>query len=311
MAGAADFYTGELGRAMARFVQQHGGRLSETDLAHYEVVQRSSLVSRVGDWEIATNPPPAIGGAALSAMLQLMSRSGARVWDQEGLNRLIDVQRAVLGYRRARLDLSDDLDADTEYLLRAAGAGDLDPLVEAGSTCHTSAVDSDGLACSITMSAGYGAGEMPPGTGVWLNNCVGELELNKRGMEPGPPGDRLPSNMAPTTGVSTAGEVLAIGSPGADRITTAILQTLINRLQLGMSLADAVRHPRLHIEFTGQEYRVACEAGLEVSADQPTRQFPGLSMFFGGVGAVSWTPACGFEVAADPRRTGGTWATPD
>jgi gamma-glutamyltranspeptidase/glutathione hydrolase len=309
--GAADFYTGELGRTMARFVQQRGGRLSDADLASYEVLDRDSLVTRLGDWEIATNPPPAVGGAALSAMLQLMNRAAVPGWNPASLGRLIDVQRAVLGYRRARLDLSEDLEADAAHLLEAAGGGRLQALLEAGSTCHTSAVDSEGLACSITMSAGYGSGEMPPGTGIWLNNCLGELELNKRGLEPGPPGSRLPSNMAPTTALSASGEVLAIGSPGADRITTAILLTLINHLQLGMSLPEAVAHPRLHVEFSGDDYRVACEEGLDIDAAQPARHFPGRSMFFGGVGAVAWSPVRGFDVAADPRRTGGTWTSPD
>lgn len=306
--GAADFYTGELGQAMAGFVQSAGGRLSNEDLAAYRVIRRASLVSRIADWEIATNPPPAVGGAVLSAMLQLMSHANLRAWDQASLKRLIDIQRAVLGFRRARLDLSDDLQADAGQLLAAAGADQLDAILESGSTCHTSAVDSDGLACSITMSAGYGAGEMPPGTGIWLNNCLGELELNKRGLEPGDPGGRLPSNMAPTTAVSGGGEVIAIGSPGADRITTAILQTLINHLQLGMSLDAAVRHPRLHVEFAGDDYRVACEEGLDIDTAQPTRHFAGLSMFFGGVGAVAWSRHNGFATAADPRRTGGTWA---
>ena len=309
--GAADFYTGELGQAMAKFVLAAGGRLNEQDLASYAVLERPSLVSRLGDWEIATNPPPAVGGAVLSAMLQLIGQSRKLTWDAAGLARLIQVQRAVLGYRRARLDLSDNLAGDAERLLTAAGAGDLTTLLESGSTCHTSAVDSNGLACSITLSAGYGAGEMPPGTGIWLNNCLGELELNKRGLEPGAPGSRLPSNMAPTTAVSSHGEVLAIGSPGADRITTALLQTLINYFALGMSLQEAVQHPRLHVEFHGDDYRVACEESLAIDANQPARHFPGLSMFFGGVGAAAWHPETGFEVAADPRRTGGTWTSTD
>ena len=309
--GADDFYTGELGHAMAAFVQAEGGRLSREDLSSYRIIARDSLVSRVGEWEIATNPPPALGGAVLSAMLQLMSRSTLLQWDSASLDRLIDVQRAVLGFRRARLDLSDDMAADASELLGAAGAGELSAILESGSTCHTSAVDSDGLACSITMSAGYGAGEMPPGTGIWLNNCLGELELNKRGLEPGAPGGRLPSNMAPTTAVSDRGEVLAIGSPGADRITTAILQTLINHLQIGMPLDAAVRHPRVHVEFAGDHFRVACEEGLEIDTSRPTRHFEGLSMFFGGVGAVSWSDAHGFAVAADPRRAGGTWTSED
>ena len=78
-----------------------------------------------------------------------------------------------------------------------------------------------------------------------------------------------------------------------------------------MSLQEAVQHPRLHVEFHGDDYRVACEESLAIDANQPTRHFPGLSMFFGGVGAAAWHPETGFEVAADPRRTGGTWTSTD
>ena len=70
---------------------------------------------------------------------------------------------------------------------------------------------------------------MPPGTGLWLNNCLGELELNRDGLDAGPPGRRLPSNMAPGCARS-ASAVLAMGSPGADRITTALHQFLSDLL---------------------------------------------------------------------------------
>ena len=68
------------------------------------------------------------------------------------------------------------------------------------STAHISAVDDDGNACAITMSSGYGAGLCIPGTGILLNNSLGEVELNRHGLHALPPGTRLASNMAPTTG---------------------------------------------------------------------------------------------------------------
>ena len=100
-----------------------------------------------------------------------------------------------------------------EELIRLAESGQLDAMT-APSTVHVSTVDDTGLACSITMSAGYGSGVMPPGTGIWLNNCLGELELNRSGLAAGPPGRRLPSNMAPCVARSSHGDSLAIGSPG-------------------------------------------------------------------------------------------------
>jgi len=307
--GPAEFYTGEIGRAMAGYTRSAGGRLSIEDLRDYEIIRRPCLMTASGDWQVATNPPPAVGGAVLAAMLRLMSHPPIRRWDGDSVKRLIDVQRAVLGYRRDHLDYSIRMDADTTRLLELAGIGTA-RVLEAGSTCHTSAVDDQGLACSITMSAGYGAGDMPPGTGIWLNNCLGELELNKRGLDIGPPGTRLPSNMAPSVARTGSGSVLAIGSPGADRITTAILQTLVNHLHLDMPLEQAVAHPRVHVEFTDEGYCVACEPGTALDGpDIRQRPFPSLSMYFGGAGAACWSPSGGFAVAADPRRTGHVWCS--
>jgi len=306
--GTEEMYTGALGARIADFVIDSGGRLNREDLASYAVIERRSLEAGLAGWRIATNPPPAVGGSVLVAMLQLMAHRQLAEWDDPALRYLVDVQRAVLGFRRRHLDLSDDLAADAAHLLENAGTGKLSGLLESASTCHTSAVDTTGLGCSITMSAGYGAGDMPPGTGVWLNNCLGELELNKRGLEPGPPGTRLPSNMAPSVARGESGETLAIGSPGADRITTALLQTLVNHLQLDMPLAAAVGFPRCHVEWVDDGYRVACEAGLGIERlALPCREFAGQSMYFGGVGVALHSPSAGLEVAADPRRSGGTW----
>jgi len=310
--GAKEFYTGDSGRAMARYIQENGGRLNNEDLASYQVIERSSLVIRSGSWEVATNPPPAVGGSVLAAMLLMMSSEPVREWNAQTLAFLIETQQAVLGFRRDRLDLSTTMDDDVNELLKLAIQGNPAIILESGSTCHTSAVDATGLACSITLSAGYGSGDMPPETGIWLNNCLGELELNRRGLNIGPPGTRLPSNMAPTVATNNAdGEVLAIGSPGADRITTAILQALVNHLHLGMPLAEAIEHPRAHVEFTNDACCVAYEVGLPVEKiNAALRQFETASMYFGGVGAAAWNPATGFSVAADPRRTGGVWSNP-
>ena len=174
------------------------------------------------------------------------------------------------------------------------------------STVHTSAVDENGLGCSITASAGYGAGEMPEGTGLWLNNGLGEVELNRRDVASRPPGSRLPSNMAPTV-ARCEGGVLAIGSPGADRITSAIHQVLVNAVQFGMPLEDAIAHPRLHVDMSGSKDQLAAESGLDLpDTDLPVRRFDGINMYFGGVGAAHYDASTGFEIAADPRRESGT-----
>ena len=175
------------------------------------------------------------------------------------------------------------------------------------STVHTSVVDSEHTGCAITASSGYGSGEMPAGTGLWLNNCLGEIELNRRGLDAGPPGSRLPSNMAPSV-ARKPGAVLAVGSPGADRISTALQQFLINYLQLEMPLRDAIAHPRVHVDTSTEELKLMAEAGLDLpEVDLPVKEFPDIMMYFGGVGAAVCDTD--LDAAADPRREGGVFVS--
>ena len=297
--GAADFYTGEIGRAIAADMQANGGLLTAEDLAAYEAIVRPALTGSVDGWALATNPPPAIGGVTLGAMLGLMAGRPRGAWTVDDVAHLVDVQARVLGFRREHVDLREDVVAAIEEL-RAAFASP--------STVHTSAVDADGLGCAITLSAGYGSGVMVPGTGLWLNNCLGEIELNRRGLHAWPVGARLVSNMAPCVARSPDGEVLAIGSPGADRITTAILQVFANHVSAGMPLQEAVEHPRVHVESTDAGPRVAAEPGVPDASggDMAWRWFDARSMYFGGVGVTCWSAEGGLVAAADPRRAGAT-----
>ncbi len=304
--GAQVFYSGDLAHAISRHCRDGGGVLTAEDLGRYRAITRPALITGVGDWRIATNPPPAVGGVMLSAMLSAFSRVSARGWDTETVARLVAVQQACLGFRKRHLDLAEDVGGEGARLLADAKSGRLLSRWTSASTVHTSAVDADGLACAITASSGYGSGEMPEGTGLWLNNCIGELELNRRGLDAGPVGSRLPSNMAPSI-ARHGGRVIAVGSPGADRITTAIHQFLVNALQFGMPLADAVSHPRVHLDTSGEHDRLMAEAGLPLpQLDLPVTHFEKIGMYFGGVGVASFDAERGFDVAADPRREGGT-----
>ena len=109
----------------------------------------------------------------------------------------------------------------------------------------------------------------------------------------------------PTVARGRSGSVVAIGSPGADRITTAILQSFLNYVGLGMNLQEAVTYPRLHVESVDGSFRVAYEPGLAVeSLGYSTRAFDGEDMFFGGVAAVALHPDSTLEAGVDPRRSG-------
>ena len=302
----AAFYEGEIARLITSDMEANGGLVTAEDLAEYRPLVRQPLEAVINGWHIVTNPAPAIGGITLTAMLMLMNGYPVENWSMHDYERLIKAQIAVLEFRRDRLDFSDDLSRDALRLLTAAEGGDIASLSNSPSTVHTSTVDSTGAACSVTVSAGYGSGVIPPGTGIWMNNCLGEIELNRRGFHALAPGTRLTSNMAPTIARHEDGRVLSVGSPGAARITTAILETVLNFTELGMSLAESIVEPRVHVELNeDNQWQVAYEGSLPIDQlGYPYRRFETIDMFFGGVGAAYWDSHGGFEAAADPRRSG-------
>ena len=224
-------------------------------------------------------------------------------WDD-----ILRIQRAVLAYRVSVHDHSRDLEADGHALLASVDRHGLAGLPTSASTAHISAVDSDGLACAVTMSSGYGAGVTVAGTGLLLNNALGEPELNRLGLHALAPGTRLASNMAPTVGRSRDGRVLAAGSPGADRITTALMQVLDQLCLQGADLDTAIRAPRMHVRFgTAGAALVEHEADEAIAAAVTRAGLPGLdhgdlSMYFGGVGVAHLGRDGVLGAAGDPRR---------
>jgi len=298
--GAAEMYTGSVATKIVAAMKRNGGIVTATDLAVYKPITRQPIVVDHGPWTIATNPAPAVGGATLAA-LALLAPSDTSTTTQEWLDGYAIAQRDVFEFRLNRLGADQDRVAAARDLLAAAGAGDRSLLRGSPSTTHSSAVDTTGLACAITMSAGYGSGAMP--AGMWMNNSLGEIELAGQDPHGVEPGTRMVSNMAPTVARHDDGSILAIGSPGADRITTALATTLLRYTDQNLTLQDAVDAPRIHVEM-GDEIRASAEPGAEPT-NMPVNSYRRHSMYFGGVQAASWHPDRGFEGAADPRRTGG------
>jgi gamma-glutamyltranspeptidase/glutathione hydrolase len=188
-----------------------------------------------------------------------------------------------------------------------AAAGDL-----LGSTTHISVLDKDGMCANVTCSNGSGSGVLVPGTGVILNNMLGEEDLNPLGFHAIAPGRRVPSMMAPTV-VLRDGEIeLGLGSAGSNRIRSAILQTIVRAVEQGMSAGEAVRAPRLHYEhgIVQAEPGIDEEALARIEArGVPVLRRPAINLFFGGTQAVARERTTGaVSGGGDPRR-GGSVAT--
>lgn len=300
--GPALFVTGDVGRALTDLMATTGGLVTVDDLTDYRAVERPAHLVGAGDWTVAVNPPPSIGGPMLAVMLGELARRGSWGWSDA-----IEIQRAVLGYRATVHDWSDDLAADGADLLGRVARSGLGALRGSSSTAHVSAVDETGTACAVTMSSGYGAGMAVPGTGILLNNCLGETELNVRGLHAVAPGTRLASNMAPTTARTDDGRCLAIGSPGADRITTALMLVLGQGALHGADLQHAIARPRVHLRlgpegFVAEYERDPGLAAAVAASGLPAHEYPEPHMYFGGVGAALRTADGLLEAAGDQRR---------
>ena len=278
--GPRPFYRGDIARAIADWLSERGGLLTPEDLEAYRVVNRRPIVLPYRGRDVLLNPPPSAGGTLIAFALEQLERDGHFAPTTE---RLVEVMEAAQAHRTPA------------FLASLGERGSL------GSTTHISVLDADGRACAVTTSNGEGAGIIVPGTGIHLNNMLGEQDLNPLGFHKHPPGRRLPSMMSPTVVLRDGRPELVLGSGGSNRIRSAILQTVINVVDRGMDVADAVRSPRAHFE----DGIVYVEPGLDAhtleAAGRTLARFRELNLFFGGVNAVTADPLAG---VGDPRRGG-------
>ena len=289
--GARPFYEGDIAAAVVELLAAQGGLLTAADLAAYEVVPREPVRARYRGRDVLTNPPPSAGGTLIAYALALLERESP----PPGVEALVAVMDAT--QRERTPAFLDGLD-EPGFLERFMAW-------RLGSTTHIAVLDGAGGACSVTCSNGEGAGIVVPGTGIHLNNMLGEQDLNPLGFHQFPPGRRLPSMMAPTVVLRDGAPELVLGSAGSNRIRSAILQTIVAVLDHGMSAAAAVRAPRVHYE----DGVVYAEPGVEVDSLEADghgiARFRGLNLFFGGVQAVEHDPSTGtFSGGGDPRRGG-------
>jgi gamma-glutamyltranspeptidase/glutathione hydrolase len=177
-----------------------------------------------------------------------------------------------------------------------------------GSTTHVSVLDAEGGCASVTCSNGSCSGVIVPGTGMHLNNMLGEEDLNPLGFHRHEPGRRIPSMMAPTVVLRDGRPEVALGSAGSNRIRSAVLQTLLRVVDDGLGAQDAVNQPRVHFEAGVVEAEPGVdEAGLDALERDGWRiqRWRERNLYFGGVQAVARDPESGeMTGGGDPRRGG-------
>jgi gamma-glutamyltranspeptidase / glutathione hydrolase len=287
--GVEPFYSGELAAAVCEWVWAGGGSLSPEDLAGYRAMEREPVRVRYRDRELLTNPPPSAGGTLLAYALALLDRGP----EPPTLQGVIDAMAAAQSERTPEFLEGLDQEGFLERFLST----------RLGATTHISVLDGDGRACSCTCTNGEGSGVVVPGTGIHLNNVMGEEDLNPFGFNLHPPGRRMPSMMAPSIVMRGEDVELVLGSAGSNRIRSALLQTIVGAVDHGLQAREAVEAPRVHFE-NGVLY---AEPGIDLGGlsleDEQVVRFGALNLFFGGVQAVQ-SRADGITAAGDPRRGG-------
>jgi gamma-glutamyltranspeptidase/glutathione hydrolase len=290
--GPAPFYSGDIAGAIVEWLAARGGIVGADDLASYAVVSRDPIRAAYRGREVMTNPPPSAGGILLAHALALL----------DALRDSPDLSQVVAAMERTQAERTPEflegLD-DPEFVRRFRARPS--PL---GSTTHVAVLDREGWACSVTCSNGSCSGVVVPGTGVHLNNMLGEQDLNPLGFHRHPPGRRMPSMMSPTVVLLEGAPELVLGSAGSNRIRSAILQTIIRVIDDGLPAGDAVRAPRVHFE----DGIVYAEPGIDIDplerAGRAIGRFRELNLFFGGVQAAARDRHGRFSGGGDPRRGG-------
>jgi gamma-glutamyltranspeptidase/glutathione hydrolase len=334
--GPRAFYQGAIARKIAAAVRKADGVMTVDDLKNYRAVLRRPLHGRYRDYDIVAMPPPSSGGVELVEMLDILEGYDlARDDETQALFLMIEAMKRAYADRALFLGDPDAVKNPVARLTSKSYAAKwratIDPAhatpaskiragtvadTEGRNTTHFSVVDRFGNAVSntYTLNFNYGLGLVAEGTGILLNN-----ELDDFAVKPGAPnafgltgfaanapagGKRPLSSMTPTIVLKDGKPFLITGSPGGSHITTAVLQVIVNVIDRGMSIADAVDTPRVHDQWSPDKVFVepalspAVAAALKARGDAVTVQRPSTS-----ANSIEVTRE-GFTGAADPREGG-------
>jgi gamma-glutamyltranspeptidase/glutathione hydrolase len=304
--GPGYLYEGDTAAAVSDWVLERGGLLTREDLAAYRVEERAPARASYRGREVLTNPPPSSGGILIAYALDLLERIGR----PSDVRALVEVMAET---NKARTEEFHQGLHSEGYLERfiakdqmASAAHDVGSRL--GSTTHIAVLDAEGACASVTCSNGSCSGVIVPGTGLQLNNMLGEEDLNPHGYHRHEPGRRIPSMMAPTVVIKDGQPEVALGSAGSNRIRSAVLQTVLGVVDGGLGAQAAVEAPRVHLE----ERVVEAEPGVDPEAlDSLERdgwkvhRWTERNLYFGGAQAVARDRQSGeLSGGGDPRRGG-------
>ena len=302
--GADAFYTGWIADKIAEDMAAHGGLITKADLAAYQAKERAPITGTFLGYEIISMPPPSSGGVALVEMLNMLEALNIQKRERmsvEAIHLTTEAMRRAYLDRARYLGDSDFVDVPVAMLTSKTHARDLiktiDPkkasssvelgkdivtvrqIEEPDDTTHFSVIDKDGMAVSntYTLEGGYGSHVVIAGTGILLNNEMGDF--NKKpgdtnltgdiGTAPNliAPGKRMLSSMAPTIVTKNGKVVLVTGSPGSRTIINTVLDIVLDVTAWDLVGRQAVDAPRMHHQWLPDTLTIEADGVSEKTID--------------------------------------------
>jgi gamma-glutamyltranspeptidase/glutathione hydrolase len=331
------FYRGETAKLLADEMRKGRGLITESDLELYEARERTPVRGNYRGYEIISMPPPSSGGVAMITMLNILEAYDLSSMGHNTtpyIHHLAEAMRRGFRDRAEYLADADFVDVPVHRLTSKAHAdalrADFDPRrasvsapsdvadrYESMETTHYSVVDGNGMAVSVTytLEGGYGSGIVVPGAGFLLNNEMGDFNAgpgltDDRGLigtspNLARPEQRMLSSMTPAIVAKDGRLVAVVGSPGGRTIINTVLQVVLNVVDFGMGIQDAVNAPRIHHQWLPDRIRVEENGASEATLEQLRAM--GHAVEMGGrqglAHSIMIDPATGDRLgAADPRN---------
>ncbi len=281
--GARDFYQGETARMLAKDMKEHGGLITEADLAGYQAIERTPLTGKYRGYDIITSPPPSSGGVGLLQMLGVLEGTAYEKGGAGSAEVVHYMTEAMRRYFADRAEYLGDPDfvkvpvaslLDPAYIAKLRASIDPERATpssaihaaivsdhESNQTTHYTIADGEGNLALVTytLNGSYGSKVTATGLGFLLNN-----EMDDFAAKPGSPNmfglvqgeknaieaHKTPvSSMAPTIVLKDGKPFLALGSPGGPTILNTVLEVIVNVIDFGMNVQDAVNWPRFHHQW--------------------------------------------------------------
>jgi gamma-glutamyltranspeptidase/glutathione hydrolase len=308
--GEAALHGGAIGDAVADYIQKIGGIVSRDDLIGYQPIDRAPIRGQYRGFEIIAPPPPSAAGVHMTQMLNILEAydiGGLGFGSVETIHLIAEVLKIAFADRAAATADPAFVAVPVEKLTSkdyaAKRRAQIDPMraqswsagvSPAGSphTTHMTAADSSGnvVATTQTINSLFGARFMVPGTGLIPNNYMILFDPRPGNTLSILPGKRVTTSMSPTIVLRDGKLRFALGLPGGKRIFPSVMQTLINLIDHGMSLQEAVEAPRVWTEGNALEMEGAFPENILRTLRQRGHTIQTLPTVAGGMNAIEFLP---------------------